>query len=273
MEIRTIVFFRKILIPVLSVIFLLSGFVDTYAALVINPAFIRLKLNEKRNTGTFVLKNTGDEEVRYRAKSVYFTLTSQGGLKEVAPDEYSLATWIKFNPQEFVLPPKTSRVVRFSIIPQGKLRPYEYRGAIEFIPLKLGQIKSQHAQGHSFDIKVVSIVLVPIYGQVKGTKYSGQLKQVKINKQDASLSPTVTIVNSGDGVLNLDGMCQIVNSQGEVAEEISFKKVVIFPKSDRILKTTLKTTLKPDKYLARFNFQSNQQGVDIELKDEAKFEL
>ena len=63
---------------------------DGQATLVIDPALIKTELSAKRTSGAFVLKNTGEEEVRYRAKAVYFTLNPEGGLMEVAPDEYSL---------------------------------------------------------------------------------------------------------------------------------------------------------------------------------------
>lgn len=273
MKAKVIRHFRVLLILLLSLMILLTNLTNTYATLIIDPALIKIELKKKRNTGTFILKNTGDEEVRYRAKAVYFTLTSQGAINEIPPDEYSLASWIKFNPQEFVLPPQSSRMVRYSIIPQGKLKAYEYRGAIEFIPLKLGHIQSDDGKGRSFDLKVISLVLVPIYGRVKGVKYSGQLKQLKVNMQDGKLEPIVTILNTGDGNISLNGMCQIINSQGEVVEEISFSKVVIFPKRDRIFKRKIEANLKPDKYLARFSFQSTTREVDIELADEVKFDL
>lgn len=273
MKLRAIVPIKKVLILFLLVQILISYLGNTYAALVIDPAFIRLELNEKRNTGTFVLKNTGDEELRYRAKAVYYAFSSQGAIKEIPPDEYSLVEWIKFNPKEFVLPPQTSRVVRYSVIPQGKLKPYSYRGAIEFIPLKVGNIESQDDKGHTYKVKILNMVLVPIYGQAKGIKYSGQIKQLKVNKQEGNTEATVIILNTGNGNLNLNGMCQIINSEGEVVEEIPLKRILILPKGDRIMKTKFKTTLEPGKYSIKFSFQSSVREVNVDLEEEAELEI
>lgn len=247
---------------------------EIHAALVIDPGFINLNLNEKRNSGTFVLKNTGDTEERYRAKAIFFTHTSKGGFKEIPDGEYSLSAWIKFNPQEFVLPPKSSRMVRYSIIPQGKLKPYEYYGAIQFVPLTVAHLTSNDNKGHSVDIKIVSIIIVPIYGYVKGTKYSGQLKSMDIKKEDdGSLSINSIIVNTGDGVLRLNGKCQFTGSSGKTAAEKDIKQQFIFPKEERFVKVKIKEILKPDKYTVKFYLKSTDSNSDVEIKKESKFEL
>lgn len=251
----------------------LSYFEQTYAALVIDPAYITIDLTNKRATGTFLLKNTGDEEERYRAKAVYFTLTPKGSIKELSPDEYSLTTWIKFNPQEFVLPPKSSRAVRYSVIPQGKLKAYEYRGAIEFIPLKAANVKSQDDAGHIINLKVISVVLVPIYGYVRGTKNSGNLKQIAVNQQKDEIEVTFTVVNTGNGVLRLDGICQIITSAGKVADELGYKKIAVFPKNERIIKMKTRKELKPDNYILKVRLKSIDSRSDIILSGETKFAL
>lgn len=263
-----------LLLLVFIFVFLSINLKEIQAALVIDPGFIRLKLNEKRNSGTFVLKNTGDVEERYRAKAIFFTHTLKGGFKEIPDGEYSLSSWIKFNPQEFVLPPKSSRVVRYSIIPQGKLKPYEYYGAIQFVPLSVAHVKSNDGKGHSVDIKVVSIVIVPIYGYVKGTKYSAQLKSLDIKKEDnGSLVVNAIVVNTGDGVLRLNGKCQFISDSGETAAAIDIKQQFIFPKEERIVKIKIKEILKPDKYAVKFYLKSTDSNSDVELKKESKFEL
>ena len=243
------------------------------AALVIEPALIKLELSQNRSSGAFTIRNTGDKEERYRAKAVHFILTPEGGLKEIGPDEHSLAPWVKFNPKEFVLPPKTSRVVRFSVLPEGKVRSREYWGAIEFMPLKGAKVVSQSDKGQSFDIEVLSVVLVPIYGYVEGTNYSGALKEIGFKKEKEKAYVYSTFLNTGDGVLRLSGACQVTDSAGSVVDEIEMKSVVVFTGSERNEKALLKKSLPPGRYHARITLKSTDPHSKVELSGEAEINL
>lgn len=243
------------------------------AALVIEPALIEMELSQNRSSGAFIIKNVGDKEERYRAKAVHFLLTPEGGIKEVKPDEYSLADWVKFNPKEFVLPPKTSRVVRFSVMPQGKLRPKEYWGAIEFMPLSGAKVISQDSKGRSFNLEVLSVVLVPIYGHVDGTQYSGAIKDVRFKKDKEKLYVLCDVINTGSGVVRMNGSCQITDASGSVVDEIALKAVVAFAKSSRIVRAGLKKELAPGKYRARINLKSADPRSKMELTDEIEFTI
>jgi len=244
---------------------------DAYAALVIEPALIQLEMSQNRSSGAFVIKNTGEKEERYRAKAVHFTLTPEGGLKEVAPDEHSLAGWVKFNPKEFVLPPQSSRVIRFSVIPEGKVRPKEYWGAIEFMPLQGAKITTKDSKEHVLNLEILSVVLVPIYGYVEGTKYSGITKGISFNKEKEKSYLTCSLLNTGDGILRLGGSCRITDSSGAVVDEIELKMVIIFADGERILKMAFNKPLAPGKYHAAINLKSFDPHSKVELSGETDF--
>ncbi len=120
----------------------------------------------------------------------------------------------------------------------------------------------------------MSIVNVPIYGYVKGTKYSAQFKSLDIKKEDAdSLAVNAIVVNTGDGVLRLNGKCEFINDSGETAAAMDIKQQFIFPKEERIVKLKIKEILKPGKYSVKFYLKSTDSNADVELKKESKFEL
>ncbi|OGW83596.1 MAG: hypothetical protein A2987_02905 [Omnitrophica bacterium RIFCSPLOWO2_01_FULL_45_10] len=252
---------------------LLYANINCEAILVIEPALVKTELTQGRATGAFVIKNTGDEEERYRAKAVHFVVTKEGALKEVPLDEYSLAGWIKFNPKEFVLPPKTSRMVRFSVIPQGKVATREYWGAIEFMPLKGSNVKAEDGKGHIFNLQVLSVILVPIYGFVDGTLYSGRIDDISIKKLKDKTYLYCGVTNTGDGILRLKGSCQILDSSGTVVEEIGLKHIIAFTKKERLVKSEIKTPLKPGTYRARVNLASQDSHSKVTLVEEANFYL
>lgn len=244
-----------------------------FATLIIEPANIKISLKQKSNSGTFILKNTSDTEERYRAKAMHFIITKKGGLHEIPVDEYSLAPWIKFNPQEFTLPAKSSRIIRYSIIPQQKLKPQEYWGAIEFEPLKGAKYTSQDTKGRTFNLEILSVVLVPIYGFVDGTKYSGAIKQVGVKKEKEKLTAQATVANTGNAILRLQGNYQIIDTAGTVIEEIPLKHIVIFPQTERIIDIDIKKALGPDKYTLKINLQSSDSRMDISLSRENQFSI
>lgn len=244
------------------------------AALIIEPALIQIDLTQKRSSGTFVIKNTGDKEERYRAKAVHYIFTPEGAIKRVAPDEYSLAEWIKFNPKEFTLPPKSSKAVRYSVIPQGKLKTHEYWCAIEFVPLEHAQYKTSDDKGRTFNIAIVSVIMVPIHGLMEGVQYSGEIKRIYVEKsKKGDLYLHCAVANTGGGALGFQGTYTITDSSGnKVVDQAPFS-VEVYPGSERISKTKINTELASGKYSVQINLTSNSSRANISLSDESEFTI
>jgi len=240
------------------------------ATLAIQPAYINLTLTQKRVSGVFFIKNVGDTEERYRATAVHFVVGLKGGLQILPPDDYSLSKWIKFNPKEFVLPPKSSRMVRYSVIPQGKIKPREYWGAIEFRPLKGAKIVSKDKDGNSIGLEVLNVVLVPIYGLVAGTQFTGELTQVTAVQDKDAVHLTCTINNTGEGVLRFGGTYQITDPAGKLVKEDKIKLLVVFPKTQRIHEISIKDKLPSGKYKVQVKLQN--ANTNLELSGAANFD-
>jgi len=265
-------FFKKIVLC-FALLFVCVLFSTARASLVIEPALIKVNLTQKRSSGTFILKNTDDTEKRYRAKAVHFILSPKGGILRIPPDGYSLAEWIKFNPKEFVLPPKSSRVIRYSIIPRGKLKPRDYWCGIQFMPLEGAKYKNEDEKGRVFNITILSAILVPIYGFVDGTQFSGEFKNIELKQENDELNLYYHIDNKGTGIIRLKGTYKITDSSGNVVAEAPVKSVVIYPERERIGKVKVKKELPPDKYSVHINLTSKYPRANINLTKESTFSL
>ena len=74
------------------------------ASLSIHPAYVEFDLDRGRPSEILTVTNLTGESMRYRAKVQHFLYTETGGIRQVPPDEHSLAQWTKLNPREFTLP-------------------------------------------------------------------------------------------------------------------------------------------------------------------------
>ncbi|MDD5491566.1 MAG: hypothetical protein PHV60_02660, partial [bacterium] len=175
----------------------------------------------------------------------------------------SLAKWIKFNPTEFVLPPKTSRIVRYYIIPQGKLKEREYWCAIQFVPLKGQKITSKDKEGRDLKLEVLSVILVPIYGLVDGTKFSGELTTLEAKQDKDKLQMLFKVKNSNEGVLRLSGTCQILDSEGKIVKEVPVKNVAVFPKIERSNSVYIDEKLAPGKYTVKLILRNKEEKISL----------
>lgn len=221
------------------------------ADLAAQPAFVFVKLDKRNPSGRFVLSNTGSTAQTFRARATHFLLTEDGSIMPVKPDEYSLAEWIKFNPKEFTLPPKSSRVIRFTVVQNGRnLRPHEYWGAIQFTPLTGATYTSKpDKSGRTVSVKVITDVLIPIYGEMHETVYGGRISDITAGQSKKELTMAAMIANTGGGGLRLSGDWKIYDAgTGDLVKTIPVKFLLILPKQKRHLKTTVADHLPAGKY-------------------------
>ena len=234
------------------------------ADLGISPAFLEVELDKGRPAGQFIISNLGDEEERYRIKAVHFSLSKTGGLDRIPPDGHSLAQWIKFNPTEFTLGPKTNRAVRFVIAPQGNLRAGEYWGAMELESLKTTMAKSQDQAGREFHIAISASIMVPIFGKSGNVRYLGTVKDAKMAVAESGKTIEVLFENTGDGRLLVEGQYEIRNSSGEEAAKGQLARTYVLPGMERVFTGEIKADLKEGNYKVQVKFTCPQLKQSIE---------
>lgn len=250
---------NKFALTVLSTILVLLAKVgSSEAGLTISPAFVDVKLDKARPSGEFQITNVGDEEERYRIKTMHFTFLEDGGLREISADEHSLAPWVKFNPKEFTLPPKARRSIRFVVTPPQGLRPGEYWGAMELEPLKTMTATGKDTGGKEYKIEVVPTILVPIFGTVGKVRYEGEQKRIALSRQGEGVVLDVLVENTGNGRLYMKGDYEIVNDSGEIIEKDALGGAYIMPGSQRRFTKSIKTGLNDGNYTVKVQCSSPQ---------------
>ena len=269
-----------------------AGAAPLWGGISVAPSFVEVHLDKGRPAGRFEVANLGETEERYRVKALYFNFTSDGNLVRPDPDEHSLVSWIKFNPAELTIAPKSSRLVRFVIVPQGKLIPGEYWAAMELESLNTQVGKGEDKGGHEMEIRVLTSVLVPIFGSVGTVRYDGTFDEFKVTaapkaspEQSAAdwcaaalfsaplgvgfwpsfeaAAPKGTLLethltNRGDGRLLLKGEYEVLNASGQSIEKAPLGYAYVLPGTDRIFQGRVRTTLPAGTYTLRAKYECPQ---------------
>ncbi len=231
-------------------------------ALSISPAFLEVSFERGRPSGQFIITNTGSEAVRYRIMASHFTYGSSGNFSLVPPDENSLAPWIKFNPKELSLAPKTSQRVRFVVVPRGKLREQVYWGAMELESLEANIATSKDRHGRVMNLAVIPAIVVPIFGVNGDVRYDFQVKEISTQATDQGFQFQVTIVNSGSGHLLLDGHYELIDPAGKVLVDGRFVHSYIMPESTVHYARTIKSDLRKGRYTLEVYCKAKGKGLE-----------
>ena len=227
------------------------------------PAYLFVDLSKKNPSGTFTISNLSDEEQTYRARAIHFELKENGSIFPVKPDEHSLAEWIKFNPKEFTLPPKSSRVVRFTITSNKQnLKTREYWGAIEFTPLSGASFSNEDEEGHMMEFKVITTLLIPIYGQMPDTEYAGQISNITAEQSDGRLQLSALVENVGDGGIRTGGSWQIFDKDsGELVKQIPASRFLVLPQQKRHIVNHFDEHLPAGKYTVTLSLEYRKDKI------------
>ncbi len=233
------------------------------AALSISPAFVDVSLDRGRPTGRFEITNLGKEAERFRINTMHFVFSKDGGLKQLPPDEHSLAQWIRFNPKEFDLGPKKRQVVRFVILAPGKLKPGEYWAGMEVEPLKTTVGTGKDAVGREFQIEVISTILVPIFGTVGKTSARGLIRQVNFASHSRGPVLQSTVANMGTSRLVATGKYTIKDSGGKVITTGHTGKAYILAGTERRFSSFIRTKLEEGEYTVAVQYSCPQLKQDL----------
>jgi hypothetical protein len=232
----------------------------------ISPAFVEANLDVGRSAGQFTITNLGEDEERFRIQAIHFVFSRDGALRRIPPDERSLAGWIKFNPTEFSLPPKSNRAIRYVIIPKGTLQTGEYWGAMELESLQSQAATAKDQNGHEMKIEVVSSILVPIWGKVGRVRYQGAFKEASVIALEKGQGLRLLLQNTGDGRLRIEnGEFAIKNSAGVEVEKGTMGKFYLLPGQEQQITTNpLLSNLPPGEYQVRVICHSFQLKTPLE---------
>ncbi len=186
------------------------------AQLAIQPAYVVADLERGRPSGKFMITNASDEEQRYRIQADFFNYSPTGQL--ISPPRNhpkSMADWIRFNPKEFVVPPKSTQAIRYVILPRGSLRAGEYWAAMSLDHLSVRRTAIEGQEDRTLSIAVTTSLLIPMFGTYGDVEYAGRLVDVALISTQRGPAIRATVENTGTGRLYLKGRYRLLDDSGE----------------------------------------------------------
>lgn len=227
------------------------------ASVAIKPAFVEVKLDEGRPSGTFLISNVGETEERFRVTASHFVYTEDGVLKQSSTGDYSLAPFIHFNPRELTLAPKTQRAVRFAIVPRGRLAEGEWWAAMELESLIVNDfVTQQDTAGRTAKLKAVSRILVPIFGSVGKTSYAGQIKELDVDIEQQAVVLKGLVATTGTGRLRVEGDYEITDLAGKVVDSGPFALGYVLRDAQRWFTRKIDADIPKGQYKVKVSLQA-----------------
>ena len=261
---------KQVKICVLAIILILSFLGGTVRAdLTITPAYVELNLDKGVPSGVFKIVNSGEKEARYRINAVAFSFDSSGRTQLIEPDERSMAPWIVFSPKEFNLAPNTQQKVRFAVSPKGKLRTGEYWAAMELESLDTMTRQGTDEKGRELSVKVISSIVVPIFGKVGNVRYRAMSKEIKVVSAGKEKTIEAWVTNTGEGRLFLEGKYEIVSDSGKVVEDGNLGRAYVLPGGNLQFSVSIKTAMETGTYTIKVRYNSTQ--LEKPLLDEIQY--
>jgi len=234
----------------------LSGVKVLWAGVSISPAFIQVSLDKKSPAGRFIIGNTGTETERYRITASHFIFSDNGKLLKKEPDGNSLATWLRFNPKEFSLPPKKKRAIRYVIAPKGSVESKEYWGFMELRSLKVNAVSAKDKDGRSMKLTIVPSIIVPIFATKGNVSYSATLGDTRVIQHEKGLDIISMVKNVGQGHFFMTGNYEMVDSSGRVIQKGELGKYYILPGGQRKFKGIINTQILKGDYMINLAYSA-----------------
>ena len=165
------------------------------AQVAITPQIYTIDLDKQPNqTYSFRLMNFSKTAIPIVVSVINWTMNAKGQVEPAPLEEQSLAPWLQINPTRFVLPPKSSQVVRFAIRPAVPLLPGEHRAMIYF---------SQEPEGRQpkGTFRVLIQLGAAVYARVPPYTMQGEIVSAKPDAHGVSFE----VRNTGNATARMIG--------------------------------------------------------------------
>ena len=165
------------------------------AQVAITPQIYTIDLDKQPNqTYSFRLMNFSKTAIPIAVSVINWTMNAKGQVEPAPLEEQSLAPWLQINPTRFVLPPKSSQVVRFAIRPAVPLLPGEHRAMIYF---------SQEPEGRQpkGTFRVLIQLGAAVYARVPPYTMQGEIVSAKPDAHGVSFE----VRNTGNATARMIG--------------------------------------------------------------------
>jgi P pilus assembly chaperone PapD len=255
---------------ILTMLFIAGCIADAWAVgFVVTPPRFELSLasgsTQTYNVSVLNVDSTGP--VKLRAYLMDWTLKPSGQMifSKAGTGPYSNAEWIEVNPAEFVVPPRTEQVVRFTV----KVPDSSFGSHWSILYFESQPDTNQKAMiGMLFNARIGS----PIYVTIPGT----EVKQAELlnftykRKGYQSHEFKLQVANTGNVYFRSKGTLTIKDGNDATVATLSLNDEVLLPQSKRDLVLPLKQALVPGRYTAVINLDC---GTPELIQGETAFEV
>lgn len=242
------------------------------ASISVTPQDIKIDVAANdTHQSSFTVNNTSDSPVQVSIKLTDWELTPEGEFlySPAGSLKQSCSHWLRINPVEFTLPPKSNQQVAYTInAPETMNGSYWSMIDVSSSPVDAGT----NDQGVAIKV-ALTIGMQVILKDPKTTQRSADLTGVTIipPTEKTQRKIAVTIQNKDNGHIFVLGKFEIRNTSGNIiAREETSYRFLVFPHSKRIFKHTLETELPKGTYsiLAIMDY-----GEDDLIAGETTFEV
>jgi hypothetical protein len=166
----------------------------------------------------------------------------------------SASTWIELDADDFILPPRSRRVVRLQIdVPADAGLEGTYQTVLFFT------VVPPPSEARGVGVVTTTRVGLIAYITIAGTERSGSELVDLYHSDDRTI--TAVILNTGNTVMRLGGEIQLRDEAGEVRHTIEVPDVPVLRESERELTFDLPDGLEPGFYVALALIQDSRGGV------------
>ena len=242
------------------------------ASISVTPQDIKLDVSANdTHQASFTVNNTSDMPVNVSIKLTDWMLTQSGEFKysPAGSLKQSCADWIRINPVDFLLAPKASQQVAYTINTPSKMTG-SYWGMIDVgsSPVSAGS----NEQGVAIQV-ALTIGMQVILKDPQSTEHTAELIGIEIIEptETRPRRVAVNVKNSNNGHVFVLGKFEIRDMSGNiVAREETAYRFLVFPYSSRTFQHPLKTKLPQGTYniLAIMDY-----GEDDLIAGETTFEV
>lgn len=202
------------------------------ASLQVEPARFVLQVDPGgRSGGAVQVVNLNNIPMALAARVGDWDLSDSGRFIGLAPGttSASMADWIRFNPREFVVPPRSRQTVRFSVsVPRG-VSPGERRGVIFF---------EQKSSPQGSGAVLISQIGVVVYADVKPIRrnFSVAVDRIMLGPKGQS-DVRILVKAEGNAHCRVRGLFRLYDGAGKQTDEGQFAQKVILPGREMVLQS------------------------------------
>jgi len=256
-----------------------SAFSQT-ASVTITPASVDTKVKAGASyTKNFTLVNNSDEGLRFRAGAEDVWIDENNARQEGRPGTLprSASLWIQFTPNEIVIEPHGTAVMKALItVPQSATGSFYTVPVFDVAPVKksvMTNVALSSVATASIGIRFRTLMMLTTD---VGAEYNVEITDAKITPPTATseLELNLDVHNRGNAHAKMRGAFAILDSTGQLAGRGTIEEKRILPTQQKPLKGKWAGELKPGDYTCLITLSYNRIGMEpTSLVKEVSFKV